>query len=306
MNPFYLNSISYTIGWFWCLYFGIHGETLIAMAGALGLIALQLISLKKLSLLNYTEDFILALFSIPLGIALEKVLMTTGLIVYKNSSASWPPLWIIALYPLFALILNHSLSFIKKSATAAILIGFIAAPLSYLAGVKMGGAFFPHSLFITWIGIGIIWAAFLHLLSSLAKAIDQAASSTLDIDPKKPMKLLFDGDCPLCEREITFLKKRALPSTVAFIDISSPDFSSKENQGIDYITAMSEMHAIDPQGKLLVGIDAFSSLYARCRLPILATLLHLPFIRWLLTPLYQLFAKNRLRITGRCPLPPKK
>jgi predicted DCC family thiol-disulfide oxidoreductase YuxK len=229
-------------------------------------------------------------------------LIHLGWLSYPSASTPLPPIWIISLYPLFSLLINHSLSFLKSSPFIAFIVGFIAAPLSYLAGVKMGGALFPHPLLSTWSVIGVLWGLFLVLLTAIAKSIDKAAEAV----DEAPLKLLYDGACPLCQREIAFLKKRAVKGRVIFVDISDPNFTSRENQGIDYKTAMTEMHAIDAQGNVLVGVPAFAALYARCRLPVLATLLRIPFIQAMLTPFYKHFAKNRLRITRRCPLPPKK
>jgi hypothetical protein len=70
MNLFYLNSLCYTIGWFWCLHFGSKGNPYLAAFGALVLIVLQLAVAKTQSTISYTKDLLLALFSIPLGIVL--------------------------------------------------------------------------------------------------------------------------------------------------------------------------------------------------------------------------------------------
>lgn len=83
-----------------------------------------------------------------------------------------------------------------------------------------------------------------------------------------------------------------------FINIASHDFT-KENGKLNYETAMSAMHAQDDQGNLIVGLDAFAKAYARCNLPLMATVLNLPFLRPILDPMYRLFAKHRMFLTGR-------
>ena len=62
---------------------------------------------------------------------------------------------------------------------------------------------------------------------------------------------------------------------------------------------MSQIHAIDGKGNLLVGIPAFATVYARSQLLVTSTLLRIPFMKRLLKPLYTLFAKKRLWMTGR-------
>ena len=49
------------------------------------------------------------------------------------------------------------------------------------------------------------------------------------------IKMLYDGDCPLCMREVNMLRKRDKDQNkIGFVDISSPDYSSKDNAGISY------------------------------------------------------------------------
>lgn len=94
-----------------------------------------------------------------------------------------------------------------------------------------------------------------------------------------------------------YIKERQIK--IKFIDISSKEFSPFENNNIDYNTAMSQIHVIDGKENLLVGIPAFATVYARCQLLVTSTLLRIPFIKRILKPLYTLFAKKRLWLTGR-------
>lgn len=49
------------------------------------------------------------------------------------------------------------------------------------------------------------------------------------------IKMLYDGDCPLCMREVNMLRKRDKDQDkIGFVDISSPDYSPKDNAGISY------------------------------------------------------------------------
>lgn len=51
------------------------------------------------------------------------------------------------------------------------------------------------------------------------------------------IKMLYDGECPLCMREVNMLQERnKLYGTIKFVDISSNDYSPKENAGLDYKT----------------------------------------------------------------------
>lgn len=307
MNLSLLNSLCYTAGWFWCVLFGIHDQSALATIGAVLLIVLQLYYTKIKDISLYIQDVLLVIFSIPLGTILEIFFVQINVIDYTHTTLSFPPIWIICLYPLFSLLLNHSLTIIKKNYFLSFLFGFIGAPLSYIAGNSLEGLTFPYTLLQTWIIIGICWGLFLCLLTKIANIIEKATNETLeDRESKTDLKLLYDGECPICEREICLLQKKDSQSKVKFIDISSKEFSPFEHNNIDYNTAMSQIHAIDGNKKLLVGIPAFAAVYARCQLLVTSTLLRIPFIKSILIPFYRLFAKNRLWMTGRMTINQKK
>lgn len=300
MNLSLLNSLCYTVGWFWCVLFGIHGQSIVATIGAVFLILFQLYCTKIKDTALYIQDVLLVIFSVPLGAPLEIFFIQTNLIHYATTTKMLPPIWIVFLYPLFSLLLNHSLKIIKKNYLASFLFGFLGAPLSYIAGVSLGGLTFPYPLLQNWILIGICWGLFLCLLAKIANIIEKATAETLeDRDLKNNLKLLYDGECPICKREVCILQKKDSQTKIKFIDISSKEFSPFENNNIDYNTAMSQIHAIDGKGNLLVGISAFAAVYASCQLLVTSTLLRIPFIKRTLKPLYTLFAKKRLWLTGR-------
>jgi predicted DCC family thiol-disulfide oxidoreductase YuxK len=300
MNLSLLNSLCYTVGWFWCVLFGIHSHPIVAVIGAFILVVFQLYCTKKTNTALYIQDLLLVVFSIPLGIILEMFFIQTTIIHYTNNTRAFPPIWIICLYPLFSLLINHSLTIFKSNYWIPFLFGFLGAPLSYIAGSSLGGLTFHYPLIATWIMIGISWGLFLSLLTKIANIVEKAARETLkERDSKAPLEFLYDGECPICKREICILQKKESRSGIKFVDISSKDFVPLEHHNINYNTAMSQIHAINDQGDFLVGLSAFAAVYARCQMLVTSTLLRIPFIKSLLKPLYRLFARNRLWITGR-------
>ena len=300
MNLSLFNSLCYTVGWFWCVLLGIHGHAILATLGAVFLILMQLLCTKIKNTDLYIQDVLLVVFSIPLGLILEILLTQTNLIHYDYSSKLFPPIWIIALYPLFSLLLNHSLRFMKGSYTISFLFGFLGAPFSYIAGVSLGGLTFPHPLIESWIMIGICWGLFLCIMTKIANIVQKATEETLkDRDKNNLLELLYDGECPICLREICILQKKNNGTKLNFVDISAKDYSAENHNNIDYNTAMTQIHAMDSEGNNLIGIPAFAAVYARCQLLIISTILRIPFIACVLNPFYSLFAQNRLWITGR-------
>ena len=63
-------------------------------------------------------------------------------------------------------------------------------------------------------------------------------SSTTD-DVSWKVNLLYDGDCPLCLREVNFLRKKdAGRGIVKFTDIADLNYRAEENGGVDFETTM--------------------------------------------------------------------
>jgi predicted DCC family thiol-disulfide oxidoreductase YuxK len=67
--------------------------------------------------------------------------------------------------------------------------------------------------------------------------------------------MLYDGGCPLCMREVNFLKQRDGGSgKVDFVDVDDRDYSPAQNAGLDYEEAMAGIHAIDRDGTVYTKV----------------------------------------------------
>ena len=71
----------------------------------------------------------------------------------------------------------------------------------------------------------------------------------------------FWWSCPLCQREIGFLKSRNQEANLKFIDINSPDLSSELEYGITYKQAMERIHAIKNDGSVIKDIKLLQEAY---------------------------------------------
>jgi predicted DCC family thiol-disulfide oxidoreductase YuxK len=113
------------------------------------------------------------------------------------------------------------------------------------------------------------------------------------------IEVFFDGGCPLCLREVMFLKRRDRHGRIKFTDIDASDFSP-ESCGKTYDELMARMHGRLPDGSWITGVEVFRRLYAAVGFGPLVMLTRLPVISHIMDLGYRLFAKNRLRLTGRC------
>lgn len=117
------------------------------------------------------------------------------------------------------------------------------------------------------------------------------------------IKMLYDGDCPLCMREVNMLRERNKAyGTIKFVDISADNYLAEENFGIDFATAMARIHAILPDGTILQDIAAFQRLYEEVGLGWVYSFTKIKPVARIADAVYSVWAKYRLPITGRPPL----
>jgi predicted DCC family thiol-disulfide oxidoreductase YuxK len=113
------------------------------------------------------------------------------------------------------------------------------------------------------------------------------------------VEVFFDGDCPLCRREISLLKRWDKRERIRFTDIAAAGFDPAI-YGMTQDRLMAEIHGRDTQGNWLVGVEVFRRLYAAVGFEPLVAATRWPLIRHALDAAYRLFAPQRLRLTGRC------
>ena len=113
------------------------------------------------------------------------------------------------------------------------------------------------------------------------------------------VEVFYDGDCPLCWREISMLKRRDKGGRIRFTNIAADDFDC-EGLGIPHAELMSEIHGRLRDGRWIKGVEVFRRLYAAIGFHWLVKISTLPGIASALELGYHLVAKNRLKLTGRC------
>ena len=109
---------------------------------------------------------------------------------------------------------------------------------------------------------------------------------------KWPLTLYFDGECPLCAREIKILRARASPNRLRFVDISHPAFDAKS---VDFTIAQMEssLHARFDDGTWVTGLDATLWSWRAAGLGIWAAPLSWRLTRPLFNLGYRLFCRWR-------------
>lgn len=86
---------------------------------------------------------------------------------------------------------------------------------------------------------------------------------------------------------------------IQFTDIAAPDFVAAVTPD-EHADFMNRIRGRMPDGRAIEGVEVFRQLYGAVGFGWLVALSRLPGVSHLFDVGYHLFAKNRLRLTGRC------
>ncbi len=112
--------------------------------------------------------------------------------------------------------------------------------------------------------------------------------------------LLYDGNCPLCLREVNFLRQKDNGrGLVAFTDIAADDYVSEENGGVDFATAMGRIHAVKADGTVIKNVEVFRQVYDVLGMGWIYAPTRWPIVGALVDWAYGIWANWRLALTGR-------
>lgn len=105
-------------------------------------------------------------------------------------------------------------------------------------------------------------------------------------------KILFDGNCYVCDFEISHYKKIA-PEMFEIVDISDRLFRASE-YGLTFENVNKKMHVITPDNQVKSGVQAFIHIWSRLHnYAWLSKLVSLPVVYQLACVGYFIFANTR-------------
>jgi len=109
------------------------------------------------------------------------------------------------------------------------------------------------------------------------------------------MRVFYDGACPICSREIGWLKRRIPEGNVNFEDLSLLQ-QDGSRCGISRKSLMQEIHAITPNGEVLKGMEVIRRLYVEAGLGWILSPTGWPGLKRLFDFAYRVFARNRAQL----------
>jgi predicted DCC family thiol-disulfide oxidoreductase YuxK len=115
------------------------------------------------------------------------------------------------------------------------------------------------------------------------------------------IRVLYDGECPLCAREVRLLRRLDDGrGRIDLEDLAAPGFDPGR-YGLTREEVEARIHGVLPDGRVVEGVEVFARAYRAVGWRWVDTLARWPGLRWILDRLYVVFARNRLRLTGRAP-----
>jgi hypothetical protein len=166
-----LNLVAFQAGWFACVLGAAHGWPWSGVAAALAVVGLHAGRATR-----PRAELALAALAVAGGAAWDSGLALSGWLAYSAAPAAQPwaslaPPWILAMWALFATTLNVTLRWLRGRWLLAALLGAVAGPCSYLAGVRLGAArLVEPGLALS--ALAVEWALMLPALLALAARFD--------------------------------------------------------------------------------------------------------------------------------------
>ena len=108
-------------------------------------------------------------------------------------------------------------------------------------------------------------------------------------------RILYDGECPFCRREVRWLQRWNRKCRLEFEDITSPGFSAAQ-YGKTPKELLGVIHGVFPDGHIVSGVEVFRQAYRAVGLGWLLAPTAWPVLRPVFDRLYVLFARHRVRL----------
>lgn len=111
-----------------------------------------------------------------IGVAVETIVALQGHVAYPSGQpVAWlAPYWMVALWGLFGIALNVTLRWLKGRPVLAAAIGAVAGPLSFVSGVRLGGARFVD-VGPALVTLACTWGVLMPVLMRLSDLFDGVA-----------------------------------------------------------------------------------------------------------------------------------
>lgn len=171
MNPTsrnLINFVAFQLAWFACVLGAAHDRVAAGTLAVVAVVALHLAMAPRPG----REVRLVAIVTV-IGLGWDSLIVSLGLMSYPSGTFApgVAPLWILAMWALFATTLNLSMGWLKGRPWLAVAFGAVGGPLAYVAGKKLGGVEIGEPV-LALLAQGLGWAVMMPLLLHLAARLN--------------------------------------------------------------------------------------------------------------------------------------
>ncbi len=162
------NFLLFQAGWFACVLLAARDRAGLAVLAVAAVVAVHL----ALSARPQRTALVL-LAATVIGLVWDSVVMDTGAQGYTSGQflPGVAPIWIIAMWTLFATLLGHSLRWLRGRPLLAAAFGLVGGPLAYAGGAQLGAVTLPEPLLAAVLE-SAGWAVLTPLLVRIEERLD--------------------------------------------------------------------------------------------------------------------------------------
>lgn len=159
-----VNFALFQLAWFACVFGAASGRAALGAGVALALLAIHFAWCTA----DRRADASLIVAAVAFGAVADSSLLALHRVEYAAPlGENVAPLWILTLWAWFAATQMHSMTWLQARPLAAIVLGLVGGPLSYLAGERMGALRFVEP---RWQGLALGAAVFCVATFCLSRA----------------------------------------------------------------------------------------------------------------------------------------
>lgn len=164
-----VNVLLFQLGWFACVLGAAHGLPWLGVGAAAPIVAWHVARAVR-----PRRELALIAVAVLIGALFETLLAQSGWLRFDDAGmliAGTAPVWMVALWALFATTLNVSMRALRSRWVVAVLLGAVGAPLAYWGGARLGALeLVTAGPALAAIAVG--WAGLTPLLFSAARKLD--------------------------------------------------------------------------------------------------------------------------------------
>ena len=150
-----INGALFYLGWFFCVTNAAANRPYLGLVVAIAMVTFHLFMVRE-----KIKELILIFAVVIVGFFVETGMITFRILEFSSPNTlliGYAPFWVLGIYALFAITVNHSLSWLQPYLFLAAWLGCLGGMFSYAVGQRIGAVTFLAPKGGSLLFIGIVW-----------------------------------------------------------------------------------------------------------------------------------------------------